>query len=218
MVLGAPEALRPVLERFAEDVGVRTTLAPGAAFVLAFVRTAADIAEQAQEVGASTEGDVKVWMAYPKKSSPLHDPEVSRDESWSRWAPRASRACARSRSTTTGRRSASPRGAHRAPDARPVARDDRGGPAARDRGPPAGMSPAARPPRPIHAALPSVDAVLRREDMAGLLARAPRATVVDAVRAALAGRRHRGAGAEGLAGEVAAALRPRFGGSSTPPG
>ena len=82
VVLGAPEGLRPVLERFAEDVGVRTTLAPGAAFVLAFVRTAADIAERAQQVGGATEGDVKVWMAYPKKSSPLHDPEVSRDESW----------------------------------------------------------------------------------------------------------------------------------------
>jgi L-seryl-tRNA(Ser) seleniumtransferase len=56
--------------------------------------------------------------------------------------------------------------------------------------------------------LPSVDAVLRREDMAEALARAPRAAVVDAVRSALAGRRARGAGAEGLAAEVAAALRP----------
>ncbi len=57
-------------------------------------------------------------------------------------------------------------------------------------------------------ALPSVDAVLRGEDMADLLARAPRAAVVDAVRDALARRRARGAGAEGLADEVAAALRP----------
>jgi L-seryl-tRNA(Ser) seleniumtransferase len=57
-------------------------------------------------------------------------------------------------------------------------------------------------------ALPSVDAVLRGEDMAALLDRAPRAAVVDAVRDALAGRRARGAGPEGRADEVAAALRP----------
>jgi L-seryl-tRNA(Ser) seleniumtransferase len=56
--------------------------------------------------------------------------------------------------------------------------------------------------------LPSVDAVLRRADVAQLLERAPRAAVVDAVREALAGRRARGAGAEGLARELAAALRP----------
>jgi L-seryl-tRNA(Ser) seleniumtransferase len=57
-------------------------------------------------------------------------------------------------------------------------------------------------------ALPSVDAVLREPDVAGLLAEAPRAAVVDAVREALEARRARGHGADGLAGEVAAALRP----------
>jgi hypothetical protein len=81
-VVGAPEDLAPTLERFAQDVAVTTELAPGATFVLAFVRTAAEVARRAGEVAAATEGDAKVWMAYPKKSSPLHDPEVSRDESW----------------------------------------------------------------------------------------------------------------------------------------
>ncbi len=56
--------------------------------------------------------------------------------------------------------------------------------------------------------LPSVDAVLRRPEVAGLLERAPRAAVVEAVRDALAGRRARGGGAEGLVEEVAAAVRP----------
>jgi L-seryl-tRNA(Ser) seleniumtransferase len=57
-------------------------------------------------------------------------------------------------------------------------------------------------------ALPSVDALLREPEIAGLLAAAPRAAVVEAVRDALASRRAAGAGAEGLAEEVAAALRP----------
>ncbi|HSI30592.1 MAG TPA: L-seryl-tRNA(Sec) selenium transferase, partial [Miltoncostaeaceae bacterium] len=57
-------------------------------------------------------------------------------------------------------------------------------------------------------ALPSVDAVLREPDLAGLLAESPRGAVVDAVREALEARRARGDGADGLADEVAAALRP----------
>ncbi|HSJ73126.1 MAG TPA: L-seryl-tRNA(Sec) selenium transferase, partial [Miltoncostaeaceae bacterium] len=57
-------------------------------------------------------------------------------------------------------------------------------------------------------ALPSVDAVLREPGVADLLAQAPRAAVVDAVREALEGRRARGDGADGLAEEVAAGLRP----------
>ncbi len=57
-------------------------------------------------------------------------------------------------------------------------------------------------------ALPSVDAVLREPDLAGLLAEAPRAAVVDAVREVLEGRRARGDGADGIAVEVATALRP----------
>lgn len=81
-VLGAPDDLAPLVEGFAAETGVRTELAEGATFVVAFVRTAAEIAARAGEVAAATEGDAKVWMAYPKKTSPLHDPEVSRDESW----------------------------------------------------------------------------------------------------------------------------------------
>jgi hypothetical protein len=81
-VVGAPEDMSPVLERFAEHATVTRDLTAGVTFVLAFVRTAADISRRAGEVAAATEGDAKVWMAYPKTSSPLHDAEVSRDESW----------------------------------------------------------------------------------------------------------------------------------------
>ncbi len=82
VVLGAPAALAPLLERFSADVRVRTRMPARAAFVIAFVRTAAEIERRAAQVASGTEGDAKVWMAYLKKSSPLHDPEVSRDESW----------------------------------------------------------------------------------------------------------------------------------------
>ncbi|MDX6646299.1 MAG: L-seryl-tRNA(Ser) seleniumtransferase, partial [Miltoncostaeaceae bacterium] len=56
--------------------------------------------------------------------------------------------------------------------------------------------------------LPSVDAVLATPGISELIERHPRAVVVEAVRAALALRRDRRAGAEGLAEEVASALRP----------
>jgi len=56
--------------------------------------------------------------------------------------------------------------------------------------------------------LPSVDAALASPGISRLIERHPRALVVDAVRAALAGRRERRTGADGLAEEVDAALRP----------
>jgi len=56
--------------------------------------------------------------------------------------------------------------------------------------------------------LPSVDAVLRSAEVAPLAAAHPRALVADRVRDALARRRAAGEGPEGIAGEVAAALRP----------
>jgi len=56
--------------------------------------------------------------------------------------------------------------------------------------------------------LPSVDAVLRSEGLAHLVATHPRALVAERVRAALERRRGAGDGAEGLAAEVAAALVP----------
>ena len=67
-------------------------------------------------------------------------------------------------------------------------------------------------------ALPSVDAVLREPEVAGLLARAPRAAVVDAVRDALAGRRAAGDGGRrpGRRGRRRRCAR-RCGGSSTRP-
>ncbi len=67
------------------------------------------------------------------------------------------------------------------------------------------MDPA--PPDPRRA-LPAVDAVLRGPDVAELLAAHPRGLVADRVRQALARRRAAGEGADGLADEVAAALRP----------
>ena len=56
--------------------------------------------------------------------------------------------------------------------------------------------------------LPSVDAALSDPAIAGLVGRHPRAQVVDAVREALAERRARRAGGEGLADQVSASLRP----------
>lgn len=67
------------------------------------------------------------------------------------------------------------------------------------------MDPA--PPDPRRT-LPAVDAVLRAPDVADLVAAHPRGLVVDRVRGALARRRAEGEGADGLAEEVAAGLRP----------
>jgi hypothetical protein len=84
-VLGAPEELRPLIAAWAEErevVKVANRLGKEEMFVLCFVRRQADIARLAPRVAAAVPGDGLVWFAYPKKSSPHYNAEVSRDASW----------------------------------------------------------------------------------------------------------------------------------------
>lgn len=54
----------------------------GTEFVLAFIRSQAEIAQVAQSIASRLEGDTLFWMAYPKKSSKKYDTDISRDEGW----------------------------------------------------------------------------------------------------------------------------------------
>lgn len=84
-VLGTPEELRPLVASWAEErevAKVANRLGKEETFVLCFVRRQADIVRQAPRVATAVPGDGLVWFAYPKKSSPHYNPEVSRDASW----------------------------------------------------------------------------------------------------------------------------------------
>jgi hypothetical protein len=84
-VLGAPAALGPVISGWADEpevAKVANRLGKHETFVLCFVQSPADIARQAPRVAAALPADGVVWFAYPKKSSPQYNPELSRDDGW----------------------------------------------------------------------------------------------------------------------------------------
>ena len=84
LVLWAPSEVEPVLAAWeAEGVTVHRRMRGGSAFVLAFVRSCAEITERAPKVARALGGDDPVlWMAYPKKSSKRYRSDVGRDDSW----------------------------------------------------------------------------------------------------------------------------------------
>jgi len=57
---------------------------PGAVFdfVMAFARSAADIARLAQKAAACLGEDGLLWFAYPKKASKRYRTDISRDDGW----------------------------------------------------------------------------------------------------------------------------------------
>ncbi len=81
-VLGAPPEVAPVLEAWAEETKVKRRLGQQEPFVLAFVRTSAELAEWAPKVGTALGDDGVLWIAYPKKSSKRYRSDLSRDDSW----------------------------------------------------------------------------------------------------------------------------------------
>lgn len=81
-VLGVPPEVVPVVEAWSGETKVKRRLGKGEAFVLAFVRTSAELAERAPKLVGALVDDGVLWIAYPKKSSPRYTSDLSRDDSW----------------------------------------------------------------------------------------------------------------------------------------
>ncbi|HEX2048189.1 MAG TPA: hypothetical protein VHF27_10510, partial [Acidimicrobiales bacterium] len=81
-VLGAPPEVEPLLETWSAETEVKRRLSQEEGFVLAFVPTAAELAEVAPEVGRALADDGVLWVAYPKKSSKRYRSDLSRDGGW----------------------------------------------------------------------------------------------------------------------------------------
>ncbi len=81
-VLAAPPEVRELLDRWSDEVEVRESLGATERFVLAFMRSRADVAEQAPVVVSALDEDAVLWMAYPKKSSKRYRSDLGRDDSW----------------------------------------------------------------------------------------------------------------------------------------
>ena len=81
-VLHAPPEVEPLFDGWSGEAKVTRRLGKQEAFVLAFVRSAAELSTRAPRVVAALVDDGILWLAYPKKSSKRYRSDLGRDESW----------------------------------------------------------------------------------------------------------------------------------------
>ncbi|MBC8451239.1 MAG: hypothetical protein H8D72_00870 [Planctomycetes bacterium] len=80
VVLDAPASFQETLESCAGPVTTRWKA--GLEFVLVFALTRKAIEKLATRLAKDAQGDVTVWVAYPKKSSKRYQCDFHRDSGW----------------------------------------------------------------------------------------------------------------------------------------
>jgi hypothetical protein len=84
LLVNAPDEFLPHLAELGDQV--RVDQAPMDAetydFALVFVKSCAEIAQQAAPVAARLNEDAGLWFAYPKKSSKRYKTDLGRDDGW----------------------------------------------------------------------------------------------------------------------------------------
>ncbi len=83
LVLNAPESFEPLLAGLS-GVHIHRRVARGfrLQFGIAFAITQAQVDTAAKAMASHSEGDVTLWMAYPKQSSKKFTCEFNRDNGW----------------------------------------------------------------------------------------------------------------------------------------
>jgi hypothetical protein len=81
-VLHAPPEVEHLIDPWSAEAKVKRRLGKDEAFVLDFVRTAAELSERAPKLVGAMVDDGVLWLAYPKKSSKRYTSDLSRDDSW----------------------------------------------------------------------------------------------------------------------------------------
>ncbi|MGI8807343.1 MAG: DUF1801 domain-containing protein [Acidimicrobiales bacterium] len=81
-VLQAPAEVEPLLDDWTTETAVRRRLGKDERFVLAFVRTSADLAKRAPKLVGALVDDGVLWLAYPKQTSKRYRSDLSRNDSW----------------------------------------------------------------------------------------------------------------------------------------
>jgi hypothetical protein len=85
LILGSPDSFRPAYLSLAPEHVVQDEVAAGEEgfdFILTFVKSCAEISEQAPVLDPLLLEDGLFWWAYPKKSSRKYDTDISRDNGW----------------------------------------------------------------------------------------------------------------------------------------
>jgi len=83
-VIDAPESFEPELAELSGETRIEHSLdgVTGATFALAFATKQHEVDAFADAVAQATEGDVLVWIAYPKGTSKTYTCEFNRDTGW----------------------------------------------------------------------------------------------------------------------------------------
>ncbi len=85
LILVSPDSFRPAYLSLAPEHVAQEEAAAGEAgfdFILVFVKSCAEISEQAPVLDPLLLEDSLFWWAYPKKSSRKYDTDISRDNGW----------------------------------------------------------------------------------------------------------------------------------------
>lgn len=83
LILKAPDIFEPILSSLREDVEIIRSVDNGIyKFVICFVLSAQEIKESCQKIDGKIGEDVKLWFAYPKKSSKKYTTDIGRDHGW----------------------------------------------------------------------------------------------------------------------------------------
>ena len=83
LVLNSPASFDSELEKL-DDVRIlkRSTAKTRVRFSIGFVKTESERDRISKKLVETAEGDVVIWLAYPKKSSPNYECTFSRDSGW----------------------------------------------------------------------------------------------------------------------------------------
>jgi hypothetical protein len=82
LILNAPSSFEPVIGALDEAIDVHRTIEGTYSFILAFVENASAIQATCVALKERMEDDVKLWLAYPKKSSKKYTTDINRDFGW----------------------------------------------------------------------------------------------------------------------------------------
>ncbi|MEL7124566.1 MAG: hypothetical protein AAFO07_34350 [Bacteroidota bacterium] len=83
-VLNAPDSFNSYLSTLPKDIKIYNTANEVEIidFILIFVTKEEEVVNYLEEVTSKFEGDVVLWMCYPKKSSKKYKSSINRDSGW----------------------------------------------------------------------------------------------------------------------------------------
>lgn len=83
-ILNAPDSFEENIKSIADNFIINREIKEASKinFALAFVTEKEEVDELAKQIIPKMEGDAKIWMCYPKKTSKKYKTEINRDHGW----------------------------------------------------------------------------------------------------------------------------------------